>query len=162
MVVEIKCLHLPADTMAPATTEGVPKMKLYVLQWGLYPLQVTIYLKEKAISDKLEIIPVKITGDGMLALEGTSLGTVPILDIGNGQHIFQSSAILEYLGNKVPHPHNTHGTTLNAAARVRELMDLMNEACSFLGTYMHNASKLMEGLEPQREEVARVLLDKMS
>jgi len=148
--------------MAPATTEGVPKMKLYVLPWGLYPLRVTIYLKEKAISDKLEIIPVKITGDGMLALEGTSLGTVPILDIGNGQHIFQSSAILEYLGNKVPHPHNTHGTTLNAAARVRELMDLMNEACSFLGTYMHNASKLMEVLEPQSEEVARVLLDKMS
>ena len=39
-------------------------------------------------------------------------------------------------------------------------MDLINEACSFLGTYMHNASKLMEGLEPQSEEAARVLLDK--
>ena len=67
-------------------------MELYVLPWGLYPRRVTICLKEKAISDKLEIIPVEITRDGMSASEGKSPGTVPILDTGNGQHIFRCQA----------------------------------------------------------------------
>jgi glutathione S-transferase len=120
----------------------------------------SIYLKEKATSDKLEIVPTEITQEGMSAPEGKPSATVPILDIGNGQHIFQSSAIFEYLENEFPHAHNMRGTTLEAAACVRELMNLMNEACSFLGTYMHNASKLMEGLEPQSEEAACVLFDK--
>ena len=39
-------------------------------------------------------------------------------------------------------------------------MDVLNEACSFLETYMHNTRKLMEGLGPQSEDKARILLDK--
>jgi glutathione S-transferase len=135
-------------------------MKLYVLPWGLYPRRVTICLKGKAISDKFEITPVEITRDDMSAPEGIPPGTVPILDIGNGKHIFQLSVILKYLQYKFPHAPDMRGTTLEAPARVRELMDLMHQAYSFLGTYMRNASKLMECLEPQSEETARVLLDK--
>jgi glutathione S-transferase len=96
----------------------------------------------------------------MPAPEVNAPGPVVILDIDNGQHIFQSSAILKYLEDKFPHASDMRGITLEAATRVREPMDLMNEACSFLGTYMHNTSKLMEGLGPQSEEAARVLLDK--
>jgi glutathione S-transferase len=87
--------------MALAAIEGVPKMKLYILLWGLYPRRVIICLEEKAISDKFEIIPLKITRDGLSTPEGKPPGTVPILDIGNGQHIFHSSAIPEYL-EKIP------------------------------------------------------------
>jgi glutathione S-transferase len=114
----------------------------------------------KAIMNKFEIVPVEITHSGMSTPPGKPPGTVPILDIGNGQHIFESSAILEYLEDKFPQAPNMRGTTPEAAARVRELMDVMNEACSFLSVYMHNASKLMEGLEPQSEGAAHVLLDK--
>lgn len=130
------------------TMEEVPKVKLYVLPWALYSRRVIICLKKKVIPDKFEITPVEITRDGMPASEVNAPRPVLILDIDNGQHIFQSSAILKYLKDKFPHAPDMRGITLEAAARVRELMDLVNEACFFLGTYMHNISKLMEGLGP--------------
>ena len=75
-------LDLPIDTMALATKEGAPKMRLYVLPWDLYPRRVTICLKEKAISDKFEVTPVEITRDDMSPPEDKPPGTVPIRDIG--------------------------------------------------------------------------------
>ena len=136
------------------------KMKLYVLSWGLYPRRVTIYLKEKKIMDDFEIINCEVTKDGMSHIPGKPPGTFPMLEYSPGQYIFQSTAILEYLEDRYPQAPNMRGRTLEAAARVRQLMDVFNELCAFFGMYIRNASQQFAAVLPQSEETARRALDR--
>lgn len=71
-------------------------MKLYELAWGLYPRRIGIYLGEKGITG-IE----RIAFDALVAWPApemkrlSPMGTVPILDVGNGTLIRSSVAILE-------------------------------------------------------------------
>jgi glutathione S-transferase len=140
-----------------------PKPRLWVLDWGLFPRRVLIYLKEKGIRDDFEIIPVVVSHDGAAHSPGKPPGTLPVLEIEresaedklDGTYIFQSTAILEYLEDVyADHKPNMRGATPKDRARVRECMDIMNEAVTCLGMYTHNASALFAGHGIQDEATA--------
>lgn len=138
------------------------KPKLYVLRGSLFPRRVTVYLEEKGISSEFDIIPVSISQAGVLdPIPGTSATTVPILDIGNGRFITQSIAILEYMEDMYPQTPHMRGKTPEAAARVRELMDVAVEACTVFSMYVHKSSKLFESLEEQNKEAAKLSLHRL-
>lgn len=138
------------------------KPKLYVLRGSLFPRRITIYLEEKGISADFDVIPVSISQAGVLEpIPGTSARTVPLLDIGSGRFITQSIAILEYIEDNYPQSPYMRGKTPETAARVRELMDIAVEACTVFSMYVHQSSKLFEGLEPQSWEAARLLLGRL-
>ena len=142
------------------------KPNLYVLGWGLYPRRVTIYLKERGILDRLNIHEVPVLPTGLGDLPGKPKGTVPVLEYEPGRYIRQSTAILEYLedvsdatavdgsNSNEKCRRSLRGKTPEERARVRELLDLINEMCSLLGFYLHNASKAFSGMETQRPEAA--------
>lgn len=143
------------------------KPKIWVLPWGLYPRRVTIYLAEKGIADKFDVIPVDITANG-LEKEGKPQGTVPILEIEPpasgrpGRYIFQSTAILEYLedayGAEGP---DMRGPTPEARARVRECTDMLNEATTWLVLYVKHGSSLYAARQNQDVGAARAGLEQM-
>lgn len=152
--------------------EKHPKPRLWVLPWGLYPRRITIYLKEKGIIDDFDIVPVNITQDGQEPAPGKPVGSMPILEIqpptlnkdgtakDDGHYIFQSRAILEFLEDTYgpdsrPEMRDMRGSTPEDRAKVREMMDVLEEGVSFFGFYVHNASKLFEGMEEQSAEAAR-------
>ena len=76
------------------------KNRLWVLPMELFPRRITIYLEEKGIADKFDVIPVKVGPEGMEVVEGKPNGTLPILETNRpngdklGKYIFQSNAIL--------------------------------------------------------------------
>ncbi|KAI9899776.1 hypothetical protein N3K66_006237 [Trichothecium roseum] len=146
------------------------KPNLYVLSWGLYPRRVTIYLKERGILDRFNVREVPVLPTGLGDLPGKPKGTVPVLEYEPGRYIRQSSAILEYLedvsdaaaaaavngrnDDNDKCSHGLRGKTPEDRARVRELLDLINEMCSLLGFYLHNASKAFSAAETQSPEAA--------
>ncbi len=109
-------------------------MKLYHFSWGLYPRRVTLYLAEKSIRD-IQLIEFDPIDPKTLTRirELSPLGTVPVLETGDGLVIRQSLAILEYLEERFPEP-NLLGETPAARAATRELMALIDEA-STLGLH---------------------------
>ncbi|KAH6654158.1 hypothetical protein BKA67DRAFT_691222 [Truncatella angustata] len=137
------------------------KPNLYVLSWGLYPRRITIYLKEKRIIDRVSIKEVPVTSTGLGSIPGKPQGSVPILEYAPGQYIRQSSAILEYLEDLYPEAPFMRGTTPESRARTRELLDLSNEACSFLSFYLHNGSALFSGFEKQSPEAAGQAMERL-
>ncbi|KAK4497914.1 hypothetical protein PRZ48_010569 [Zasmidium cellare] len=149
------------------TTQS-PKPRLWVFEMGLYPRRVTVYLEEKGIADKFDIIPVAITMNGMENPKGKPPGTVPILEIARptadkpGRYIFQSSAILEYFedvyGSQGP---DMRGSTPGARARVRECMDVVNEVTAWLILYVQNGSVFYGIMKAQSREAALEGLKRM-
>lgn len=153
------------------TNKTMAKQRLWVLPWGLYPRQVTIYLKEKGIFDKFNVIPVNITTNGMEEAPGKPPGSMPILEVDrpsadgkdSGHYILQSTAILEYLEDIYgpgPGTADMRGATPEERARVRDCMSVLNEAVEFFGAYCHKASKLFETMEEPSVEAAKVLLER--
>lgn len=103
-------------------------MKLYELEWGLYPRRDGIYLAEKGITGIERIAfnaldawpPPELTRLG-------PIGTVPILYTEEGTLIRSSIAILEYLEERFPSP-DMFGATAEKRARTRELVSVIDEA----------------------------------
>ncbi|KAF2173566.1 hypothetical protein M409DRAFT_15846 [Zasmidium cellare ATCC 36951] len=145
-----------------------PKPRLWVLPFGLYPRRVTIYLEEKGIADRFEIIPVNVTTNGLEEVEGKPSGTVPILEIScptaeqPGKYIFQSTAILEYLEDVYgPEGPDMRGSTPEARARMRECMDIVNEVTTWLVLYVQHGSSLYGMMREQSRETAVDGLERM-
>lgn len=148
------------------------QLRLWVLPWGLFPRRVTIYLKEKGIEDRIEVLPVQITHNGMEAAPGKPPGTMPILEIRpstetdrvDGKYIFQSTAILEYLedvygpGSGLP---DMRGSTPEDRGKMRECMDVLEEGVSFFSFYVHNSSDLMRGRQDQSAQAAKAGMARM-
>lgn len=145
---------------APSTATKAFKPTLYILPWGLYPRRITIYLHEKRLLPHLTLVPVSVTPTGLSSVPGKPPGTVPILEAAPGVYIRQSNAILEYLEDTYAAP-DLRGATPIARAKTRELLDLANEATAVFALYLHNASALFAGLEPQSRETARAMLDRL-
>lgn len=153
-------------------TEQEKKLRLWVLDWGLFPRMVTIYLKEKGILDHFEVVPVGITADGMEKVSGKPEGSMPILELeaptaergSDGRYIFQSTAILEYLEDVYGPESGTPrmlGATPEERARTRDAMNIMTEAVTYLSFWLHNASALFSGMESQSREAAKAGMERM-
>ncbi|KAK3710989.1 hypothetical protein LTR37_010010 [Vermiconidia calcicola] len=150
-------------------SRSTTKQRLWVLPWGLFPRRVTIYLKEKGIMDDFEVIPVEITAEGMAQPPWKPAGSMPILEVrqptaegqNDGIFIFQSIPILEYLED-VYAPHSgtpdMRGTTPEERAKVRDCLSVISEATDTFGLYVHNASKIFDGMEEQDRGAASVAL----
>lgn len=117
-------------------------MKLYQVDWALYPRRIAIYLAEKAI-DSIEPVNfdvMKVWPDPVVK-ELSPMGTLPILDIGTGQMIRSSPAILGYLEDRFPTP-DMIGATPEARARTRELMEVADDLSAQLVLWAKGASPL--------------------
>ncbi|KAK4959100.1 hypothetical protein LTR10_003899 [Elasticomyces elasticus] len=153
------------------TSNNKPKLRLWVLSWGLFPRRVTIYLEEKGISDDFDVIPVNIGADGkMNSPPGKPNGTLPLLEIAPpsndeatpGKYVYQSIAILEYIeemyAGRGP---SMLGATPEERAQSRDLLTVLDEAVAFLTCYSHHASGIYAPLVvPQSPETARIALDR--
>jgi len=134
-------------------------MKLYELEWGLYPRRISIYLAEKGITgieriafDALEAWP----APEMKRL--SPLGTVPILETDDGARIRASIAILEYLEEHFPSPEML-GPTPVARGRTREFVNVIDEAAIQFVVCCRNASPLFAGHVRQSREAALAAAD---
>jgi len=134
-------------------------MKLYELEWGLYPRRVSIYMAEKDIRG-VE----RVTFDALVAWPPPELarlspaGTVPILETETGTLIRSSIAIIEYLEERFPSP-NMLGETPEARALTRELVSVIDEAATQFGIWCRKASPLFAEREQQSREAATFAAD---
>ncbi len=101
-------------------------MKLYDLAWGPWTRRVTIYLKEKGITD-IEIVSLKY-GDEKSPelLEKNPLGFLPFLELDDGTVLVDSIAIMEYLEELYPDPVFV-GQNACERNRFRSYLNLVNE-----------------------------------
>lgn len=138
--------------------ESIP-MKLYELEWGLYPRRVGIYLAEKGITgiERIAFDALEAWPPPELARLGP-LGTVPILETQDGALIRSSIAILEYLEEIFPSP-DMAGATPEKRARMREMLSVIDEAAMQLGIWCHKASPLFAQGEQQSREAATFAAD---
>jgi glutathione S-transferase len=138
--------------------ENIP-MKLYELEWGLYPRRVGIYLSEKGITgiERIAFDALEAWPPPELAKLGP-LGTVPILETEEGTLIRSSIAILEYLEERFASP-DMAGATPERRARMREMLSVVDEAAMQFGVWCHKASPLFAQGERQSREVATFAAD---
>jgi glutathione S-transferase len=128
-------------------------MKLYDLAWGPWPRRVTIYIKEKGISG-IEIVPLQYgeqRDPGMMAKNPLSF--IPVLELDDGQCLFDSLAIIEYLEELHPSP-NFIGQDAIARTRMRTYMHLCNEFFNRCMPYYANSLPQFSRLLTQSKDVA--------
>lgn len=130
-------------------------MKLYELDWALYPRRVGIYLAEKGITGIERIALDAMAPETAFQLkEISAFGTVPVLETQEGEKIRSSVAILEYLEECYSQP-NMIGTTSVERARTREAMAIADEAAIQFGIWAHKCSPVFAGRETQHSTAAR-------
>ncbi|ARE82299.1 glutathione S-transferase [Roseovarius mucosus] len=130
-------------------------MKLYELNWALFPRRIGIYLSEKGITDIDRIAFDAMDPESLGRLRAvSSFGTVPVLQTEDGHKIRSSIAILEYLEDRYPQP-NMIGWSPAAQARTRETMSIADEAALQLGVWAHKGSPVFAGMEEQHPATAR-------
>lgn len=130
-------------------------MKLYEVSWSIHPRRVGIYLAEKGLTgiERVEVAPPPDRRKRII--EGVTIpGTVPALDIGDGQVIGSSLAILEYLEERFPSP-DLIGATPAERARTREFITVIEEATVYLRLWAFNGSPLFAADVKQDKVVAR-------
>lgn len=130
-------------------------MRLYELNWALYPRRIGIYLAEKGLTG-IERVALDATDEslGTRLKELSPLGTVPILELEEGRQVRSSIAILEYLEERFPEP-NMLGRTPEERGLTRELVSVADEAAQQLGLWCHKGSPVFEGAEEQCAVTAR-------
>ena len=157
-------------------------LELFVLEWGVYPRRVTIYLSEKGLlhSKNIKITPCSTTAEGKIDAPGKPPGSLPILVFPDGKSITQSLAVIQYFEDITDNPQETWQTELKEMAaissgnsrsmrgrsgdnmdkaRVREMLALADEVTSLACFACHKGSKLFETLEPTNGEGARLALE---
>lgn len=146
-------------------------LELYVLDFGVYPRRVVIYLGEKGLLDSgiIKITPV----DLQTGAPGKPEGTTPILRLPNGSFINQSLAILEYFEDICDNPREEwqkklasyskqptmRGDSAEDRARMRSILGLADEAMAHYGFACHKGSRLFETLEPSSPEGAKMAME---
>ncbi|WP_447928947.1 glutathione S-transferase family protein [Vreelandella sp. EE27] len=129
-------------------------MKLYELDWALYPRRIGIYLAEKGITDIERVALDAMAPETASQLSSISFfRTVPVLETQDGHKIRTSIAILEYLEEQYPEP-NLIGQTALARARTREATDIAG-GCTAVGIWAHKGSPVFTGSEDQHATAAR-------
>ncbi|KFY12328.1 hypothetical protein V491_06837 [Pseudogymnoascus sp. VKM F-3775] len=146
-------------------------LELYVLDFGVYPRRVVIYLGEKSLLDSgmIKITPV----DMQTGAPGKPEGSTPILRLPDGSFIKQSLAILEYFEDICDNPReewqkklasyskqpSMRGDSAEERARVRSILGLSDEAMALYGFACHKGSRLFETLEPSSPEGAKMAME---
>ncbi|KFY58841.1 hypothetical protein V496_05937 [Pseudogymnoascus sp. VKM F-4515 (FW-2607)] len=146
-------------------------LELYVLDFGVYPRRVVIYLGEKGLLDSgmIKITPV----DMQSGAPGKPDGTTPILRLPDGSFIKQSIAILEYFEDICDNPReewqkklasyskqpNMRGHSAEDRARMRSILGLADEAMALFGFACHKGSRLFETLEPSSPDGAQMAME---
>lgn len=129
-------------------------MKLYELDWALYPRRIGIYLAEKGITGIERIAFDALDHKTASRMAGLGpAGTVPALETEDGTRIGSSIAILEYLEERFPSPDMIGGSP-QARARTREFVSVIDEAANQFGVWCHKASPMFAGREEQSLEAA--------
>jgi len=126
-------------------------MKIYDVEGFPNPARVRIALAEKGASDQVEFVPVDVMGgehrtDAFRAKNPDA--AVPCLELEDGSHISQCTAITEYIDATFDGPSLT-GTTAKERAQIA-MMNLRAEGglLDAVGTYFHHATP---GLGPDLE-----------
>lgn len=134
-------------------------MKLYELDWGLFPRRVTIYLAEKGITGVERVAFDALDSWPPPELARLSpAGTVPILETEDGTLIRSSIAILEYLEERYPTPDMLGGTP-EARARTREMVSVIDEAANQFVIWGFQGSPIYAGRKKQSREAATLAAD---
>ncbi len=126
-------------------------MKIYDVEGFPNPARVRIALAEKGATDKVEFIPVDVMG-GEHRTEAFKKknpdAVVPCLELEDGSHISQSTAITEYIDGTFDGPSLT-GKSPEERARI-SMMNLRAESglLNAVGDYFHHATP---GLGPDLE-----------
>lgn len=131
-------------------------MKLFQFSWGIYPRRILIYLKEKGISD-IELVDIDVVkGENRTPefLKMNPLGTIPVLEAENGEHICQSTSILQYLEETFPTP-DMSGQSIEEDAQTHDQLMLVNDAYNFASMCTFQASPLFAERRNQADEAAR-------
>ncbi len=136
-------------------------MKLYLLPGAPNPTKVALYVAEKtALGVELGLEttvlnPFKGEQKAPEHLARNPFGTLPTLEIANGDFIFESLAIIEYLEDKFPTP-SLWGDTPEARATSRNIERIADvRVLNPSGGYVHAVNSPL-GLEPN-EVVAEYL-----
>lgn len=80
-------------------------MKLFYYPVAPNPVKVLVYIGEKGIDIEKEIVDFQRSEQKSTEhLSRNPLGTLPVLEMDNGQSISESTAIIEYLEEKFPSP----------------------------------------------------------
>jgi glutathione S-transferase len=123
-------------------------MKIFDIPGFPNPLRIRIALAEKGMSDKVEFVKIDLPAaehkqPAFLAMNPT--GTVPVLELDDGTHLSECTAITEYLDNLDGNPALTGRT-----ARDKGVIHMMqkraeSELIDAVGIYFHHATP---GLSP--------------
>lgn len=126
-------------------------MKIYDVEGFPNPARVRIALAEKGATDQVEFVPVDVMGgehrsDAFKAKNPDAV--VPCLELDDGSHISQCTAITEYIDAAFDGPSLT-----GASAKERAQISMMNLRAesgllNAVGTYFHHATP---GLGPDLE-----------
>ncbi|MFY0620986.1 MAG: glutathione S-transferase [Pelagimonas sp.] len=126
-------------------------MKIYDVEGFPNPARIRIALAEKGATDKVDFVPVDVMNgehrsDAFKAKNPDA--TVPCLELEDGTHISQCTAITEYIDGSFDGPSLT-GTTPKERAQI-SMMNIRAEAglLNAVGTYFHHAT---DGLGPELE-----------
>ncbi len=128
-------------------------MKLYDLPWGPWTRRVTIYIKEKGISD-IEIVPLDY-GDQRDPdmVKKNPLSFLPTMELDDGQCLFDSMAIIEYLEELYPSP-DFLGKDAIERQRTRCYVHLCNEFFNRCMPYYANSLPQFSRAVEQSPETA--------
>lgn len=133
-------------------------LTLYVTSWSIYPRRVLTYLRAKGIQDKVKIVETDFSI--LLQAEGKPPGQVPILTIGGGRFITESTAIIEYLEAIFPDEPRFLGDDPYQTAKIKSIISATDTAFPFFLLYFMNSSKIMEislkDNAPRNAEAARM------
>lgn len=130
------------------------------MEISLYSQRVFVYLAEKGITE-LDRVYVDLTkGEhrqpAFLAVNPA--GTVPVLDVGAGAIIRQSTSIMEYLEERYPSP-DMIGDTPEARAATRDLVYMINEGYNHLTHYQHHSRPVYARRVDQKADAAKAFHD---
>jgi len=126
-------------------------LKIYDYKGFPNPARIRIALAEKGLTDKVEFVTIDVPGGEHKRpafLARNPAGTVPVLELEDGAHIAECTAITEYLDNLHGEP-----TLTGKGARDRALIHMMQRRAEAglldaVATYFHHATP---GLGPDIE-----------
>jgi len=126
-------------------------LKIYDYKGFPNPARIRIALAEKGLADKVEFVTIDVPGGEHKRpafLARNPAGTVPVLELEDGAHIAECTAITEYLDNLHGEP-----TLTGKGARDRALIHMMQRRAEAglldaVATYFHHATP---GLGPDIE-----------
>jgi glutathione S-transferase len=132
-------------------------MKLYGNTLGSNCRRVTIYLAEKGLH--IELVEVDVASGAHKTAEFLArnpAGLIPVLELDDGSHLPESSAIVEYLEDIHPMP-SMIGATPQMRGRVRALERIASDLAIVSGTMLQHSHPRFAGHIKQVPAVAEAM-----